>query len=226
MSLPNHIAIIMDGNGRWGLKNYGNRLTGHQYGVKNTKAIISFCIKKKINNLTLFALSSDNLAKRNKKEIFNLFDLMSKFLEDNKNYFIDNKIQINFIGKNNNLPTSIKKIKTKFNNITYSKQKKILINIAFNYSSKDEILNSIRTIVKKKKKINKKNIENFLYLKTIQHPDILIRTGGYKRLSDFFLWQCAYTELFFLNKLWPDFKVFDLKKILQKFITIKRNFGK
>ena len=225
MKSPNHIAIIMDGNGRWGIKKYSNRLVGHEYGVKNIKFVINYFLKKKIKNLTLFALSSDNLRKRSYKEIRNIFLLLEKYLDTNVEFFTKNKIKLNFIGETKNLSIRIRKIILKYNKITNFKKKKLLINIAFNYSSKQEIVHSCKQILKNKEDLNLKNIEKNLYTSPIKDPEILIRTGGFARLSDFLLWQCSYSEIFFVKKLWPDFKITDLDLIIKKFLKLKRKFG-
>ena len=225
MTNPKHIAIIMDGNGRWGLKKYNSRLAGHKHGVENIKPIIELCIKKKIKILTIYAFSRDNLNNRKKNEILNLFSLFKEYLEKNIDYFKKRKIKLKFIGETRKLPTNITKIIKKtnvdFENMNYDLQ----LNVAFNYSSKVEIIESIKKIKKKNKSINEKNIEKYLYTSDCPNPEILIRTGGYSRLSDFLLWQCAYSEIFIEKKLWPDFKIKDFNKILLKFRNIKRNFG-
>ncbi|MAK12554.1 MAG: di-trans,poly-cis-decaprenylcistransferase [Candidatus Pelagibacter sp.] len=226
MNLPNHIAIIMDGNGRWGKKKYNNRLLGHEKGIKNIKKIIEYCLSKEISNLTIYALSKDNLVKRNKYEINNIFGLLKKYLETNIEYFKKNKVKINFIGELNLLPSSLRKILLLSEKKLRFLKKKLTLNVAINYSSKIEILNAMKKILKYKKKINIKNLESYLFTKVSGHPEIIIRTGGFKRLSDFLLWQAAYSELFFVTKFWPDFKVKDLENILIKFNKIKRNFGK
>ena len=225
MKSPNHIAIIMDGNGRWGLKNHKSRLIGHEFGIKNTKNIINYCLEHKINNITLFALSSDNLKKRSRIEIKNLFALLESYLKKNIHFFKEKKIKLNFIGENTNLPQKIKIILKKYSNETKLLKSKLLMNIAFNYSSKQEIANSCKHLVKNQKPINQKNIAKYLYSAKTKDPEILIRTGGYSRLSDFLLWQCSYTEIFFVKKLWPDFKSRDLDLIVKKFKKLKRNFG-
>jgi len=225
MKPPNHIAIIMDGNGRWGLKNHKSRLIGHEFGVKNTKNILNYCLKNKINNITLFALSLDNLKKRSKREIQNLFNLLDNYLKKNIKFFKEKKIKLNFIGENTSLPKKVKNILKRSRDETKLLKSKLLLNIAFNYSSKQEIVNSCKQLVKSKKPINQKNIAKYLYTAKAKDPEILIRTGGYSRLSDFLLWQCSYTEIFFIKKFWPDFKSKDLDLILKKFKKLKRNFG-
>jgi len=225
MKTPNHIAIIMDGNGRWGVKKYKSKSVGHHHGVKNLKPIIKYLIKKNIPNLTLYALSYDNLKKRDKKQIKNIFDILKKYLVSNINFFKENKIFIKFIGESRGLSSSLLKILKKSSKETNAKNIKLSINIAFNYSSKKEILNALKTLVLKRKKLNEKNLEKFLYTNKSSFPELVIRTGGYSRVSDFLLWQISYSELFFLKKLWPDFKANDLNRIINKYNRIKRNFG-
>jgi undecaprenyl diphosphate synthase len=227
MKLPNHIAIIMDGNGRWGVKKYNSRLIGHRYGVKNIKKIILHCLKLKIKNLSLYALSYDNLKKRPKSEIKNIFNIFLTYFNDNIDFFTLNKISIKFIGEKKNIPLKIKSLIKKAEKIYLSNKANININVAFNYSSKKEIIQSVKQVQKNNKLVlNERNISNFLYTRGINDPDILIRTGSHKRLSDFFLWQSSYTELFFLDKMWPDFTSRDLNSVLLKFYKIQRNYGK
>ena len=225
MNSPNHIAIIMDGNGRWGLKKFNNRLTGHEAGVKNIRPIVEYSIKNGVKTITFFALSYDNLIKRNSYEIKNILSILRKYLTKNLDYFKKKKIAINFIGEKKKLDSNLVKLIKFVSNETRQKRKIITINLAFNYSSKKEIISSFKHIVKRKLKLTEKNISRYLYSNGIDDPDILIRTGGYKRLSDFLLWQISYTELFFFKKLWPDFKVSDLKNTIKKFNLIKRNYG-
>jgi len=217
-----HVAFIMDGNGRWGLKNKNSRNQGHKEGLKTVENIINFSIKKKIKYLTFFAFSSENW-KRPKEEINYLFKLLKIFLKDRVNEFIKNNIKLKILGEKkfsrelNSLLNKVEK-KTKHNS-------KIQINLALNYGSKNEIINAIKKLSKKKKPINIKNLESFLYTKDIPEPDILIRTGNTKRLSNFLLWQISYTEIFFEKKLWPDFSAKDLNKVITKYKNTKRNYG-
>ena len=222
MNPLNHVAIIMDGNGRWGLKNKNSRNEGHKSGLKTVEKIINYSIKKDIKFLTLFAFSTENW-KRPFKEVDYLFKLLEKFLSEKISVLDEKNIKLKIIGQKN--------FSTKLNNIIKlsekrtQKNKKLQINLALNYGSKNEIINSIRLSVKKKNKINEKNIENNLYTSGIPDPDILIRTGDTKRLSNFLLWQLAYTEIFFEKKLWPDFNEKDYNKIINNYKKIKRNFG-
>ena len=222
MNPLNHVAIIMDGNGRWGLKRNKSRNFGHKQGLKSIEDIINIAIQKKIKFLTLFVFSIDNW-KRPKKEINYLFDLLSNFL-NNKLIDLNKKnIRLKFIEKKN--------FSKKFNELLKNSEKvtnqntNLQINLALNYSSKFEIVNSVKKIISKKLSINEKNITNNLFTKNIPDPEILIRTGNTHRLSNFLLWQLSYTEIFFEKKLWPDFSKNDFIKILNKYKQIKRNFG-
>jgi len=224
MISPTHIAIIMDGNGRWGLKKYNDRNKGHYYGLQNINNIIKNCIKLNIKYLTLYTFSTENW-NRPKKEIDYLFYLFKYFYKKNFNKLNKNNIRVKFIGNLKNIPKELKNIikniqeKTKKNN-------KITVVLAFNYGAKSELINAFKNIIKnKKKKINEELVSNNLYTKNVPNPDILIRTGGEKRLSNFLLWQLSYAELFFINKYWPDFSFLDLKKIINAFSVIKRKFG-
>ena len=224
MNKLNHIAIIMDGNGRWGLKNNKSRNYGHLKGIKSVESVIKFALKKKINNLTLYTFSTENW-KRPKSEINFLFDLIRKSLKNKIKKIIKEGIKVNIIGKKKGLPNDILRIVKLIEKKTL-KNKRITLNLALNYGSKEEIVNACQKLVSKKvKKVDLKVFEKELYTKNLPDPQILIRTGGTKRLSNFLLWQLAYTEIFFINKLWPDFNENDFSKIVNKFHNIKRNFG-
>jgi undecaprenyl diphosphate synthase len=218
-----HVAIIMDGNGRWGIKHKNSRNAGHRVGLNTVESIIDECLKINIKYLTLYTFSTENW-KRPKKEINFLFNLLENFLTNKTHKLIKRNIKVKFIGEINKLPIKLKKI-IKNSELKTSKNSSLQVNVALNYGSKRELINSIKNIRKKKIKINEKNIDNNLFTKNIIDPDILIRTGNTQRLSNFMLWQLAYTEIFFEKKLWPDFKSDDFKKILNKFKSIKRNFG-
>jgi undecaprenyl diphosphate synthase len=218
-----HVAIIMDGNGRWGIQNKGSRNLGHRAGLDTIELIIEETIKQKISYLTLYTFSTENW-KRPKKEISYLFNLLEKFLLTKIEKLKKNKIKLKVIGNQKKLSTTLKKLLIESEKKT-SVNSKLQINLALNYGSKEELLHAIKSVNKKKKIINSKNIDKNLYTKGIPDPDILIRTGNTKRLSNFLLWQIAYTEIFFEKKLWPDFKKNDYKKIINNFKNIKRNFG-
>lgn len=224
MILPSHIAIIMDGNGRWGLKKYNDRNKGHYYGLQNINKVIENCIKLKIKYLTLYTFSTENW-NRPKKEINYLFYLFKYFYKKNFNKLIENNIRIKFIGDLINIPKDLKPIIKKTQEKTKNNSA-ITVLFAFNYGAKSELINAFKNILKNKKKvINEELVSNYLFTKNIPDPDILIRTGGNKRLSNFLLWQLSYAELFFVNKNWPDFNFLDLKKIVNKFAYIQRKFG-
>ena len=223
MNPLNHVAIIMDGNGRWGLKNKNSRNAGHKAGLVTVEKIIKETIKNKINFLTLYAFSTENW-KRPKKEIDYLFNLLKLFLKTKLKNLNENNIKLKIIGKKK-FSKEINKLLT-ISEKTTSKNKKLQLNLALNYGSKDEIINAIKKMRNKKEKITKKNFTKYLETKNIPDPDLLIRTGNTKRLSNFLLWQLAYSEIFFEKKLWPDFNENDYKKIITKYKIIKRNFGK
>ena len=220
MNRLNHIAFIMDGNGRWGKNKGKSRNFGHLNGVETVKDVVKNSIKLKIPIITFYVFSSENW-KRPKSEVDFLFKLIKNyFLKEIKN-IIKQGIRINIFGEMNKLSASIKP--TLRNTIKLTKKnKKILVNLAINYGSKTEILNAFK---KNKKKLSINNLEKNLYTKNLPNPDILIRTGGHQRLSNFMLWQLAYAELFFLKKLWPDFNKNDLINIIKKYKKEKRNFG-
>ena len=220
MKKPSHIAFIMDGNGRWGKKKGKGRNFGHLKGVETVKKIVKSCISSKIPILTFFVFSSENW-KRPKTEIAFLFKLIKNYFSKEIDKVINQGIKINILGDITKLSPDLKKILTKSVKLT-KKNKMIIVNLAINYGSKDEILSASNKV---KRKINIKSFEKNLYTKNMPNPDILIRTGGHQRLSNFMLWQLAYAELFFIKKLWPDFNSVDLKRIIKKYFKTKRNFG-
>ena len=225
MNTLNHVAIIMDGNGRWGLKKKKSRNYGHLKGIKAVETVIKSSLVRKIQYLTLYTFSTENW-KRPKSEVNFLFDLIRKSLKKKIKKIIKQGIKVNIIGDRKRLPKDIIKIVKLIEKKTLN-NKRITLNLALNYGSKEEIINACKSLVLKKgKKINTSNFEKELYTKNIPDPEILIRTGGTKRLSNFLLWQLAYTEIFFVDKLWPDFNENDFNRIIIKFNKIKRNFGK
>ena len=222
MNSVKHVAIIMDGNGRWGIKHKKSRNLGHKEGLKTVEKIIKASIKNKIKYLTLYAFSTENW-KRPKKEINFLFNLLENFLLSKISEFNKQNIKLKIIGKK----IFSKKINTLLNKSEKktSRNKKLQINLALNYGSKSEIVHSFNIINKNKKRINEKNIAKHLFTQNIPDPDLLIRTGNTQRLSNFLLWQLAYSEIFFEKKLWPDFNENNYNGILKKYKKIKRNFG-
>ena len=223
MNLIKHVAIIMDGNGRWGINKRKSRNFGHKQGLKTVEKIIKESLKNNIRYLTLYAFSTENW-KRPKNEIKYLFSLLDNFLSNKIKELNKEKIKFNVIGKKK-FNKNLNKLLNYSEKIT-AKNKRLQINLALNYGSKSEIVNSINSIKKKKLKINEKNITKNLYTRNIPDPDLLIRTGNTKRLSNFLLWQAAYSEIYFEKKLWPDFNERDYNKILNKFKKTKRNFGR
>tara|TARA_B110000008_G_scaffold185733_1_gene184553 strand:- start:59 stop:733 length:675 start_codon:yes stop_codon:yes gene_type:complete len=223
MNPINHVAIIMDGNGRWGLKNKNSRNAGHSQGLKSLENIIKTSVDKKIKFLTLYAFSTENW-NRPKEEVNFLLNLLENFLSNKINELNKQNIKIKIIG--------VKKFSKKLNKLLNLVEKKTLynnklqINLAINYGSKFELIYAIKKLVKSKSNINEKNLIKNLQTKNIPDPELLIRTGNTNRLSNFLLWQLAYSEIFFVKKLWPDFNKKDYIKILNKFKNIKRNFGK
>ena len=223
MNPLNHVAIIMDGNGRWGLKYKNSRNAGHKAGLNTVEKIIKATIKQKIKFLTLYAFSTENW-KRPKKEIDFLFNLLENFLINRIDDLNKQNIRLKIIG--------VKRFSNKLNKLLNlsekktSKNKKLQINLALNYGSKSELINAFKILKKNKEIINEKNLSKYLLTKNIPDPELLIRTGNTKRLSNFLLWQLAYSEIFFEKKLWPEFNEKDYNKIIKKFKNIKRNFGK
>ncbi len=222
MNRLNHVAFIMDGNGRWGKKRNKGRNFGHLNGVKTVKKIVQSSIKLKIPVLTFYVFSTENW-RRPKSEINFLFKLIINYFNRELENVVSNGIRINIIGQINTLPLKIRSKLKEVIKLT-KKNKKIIVNLAINYGSKIEIINAIQKL-KNKKNLNVNLLSKNLYTNSLPDPDILIRTGGRKRLSNFMLWQLAYAEIYFLDKLWPDFQDKDLKKVINHFKKVRRNFG-
>ena len=223
MNPLNHVAIIMDGNGRWGLKHKNSRNSGHKAGLNTVEKIIKETIKNKIKFLTLYAFSTENW-RRPKREVNYLFSLLENFLITRIKELHNQNIKLKILG--------VKNFSNKLNNLLNKSEKKtfkklkLQINLALNYGSKFELINAFKNLKKSSKKITEKNFVKYLQTKDIPDPDLIIRTGNTQRLSNFLLWQLAYSEIFFEKKLWPDFNEKDYNKIIKKFRKIKRNFGK
>ena len=222
MNPVKHMAIIMDGNGRWGLKHKNSRNQGHKEGLKTVEMVMKYCVKKQIKFLTLYAFSTENW-KRPLKERNYLFNLLEFYLKEKLEKINKEKIRIKILGEKD-FSKRLNKL-LDFAEKKTIKNTKLQINLALNYGSKKELVYAFNKL-KKKSRISENDINNYLYTKNIPDPEILIRTGNTQRLSNFLLWQAAYTEIFFERKLWPDFKTEDLNKIMKKFSNIKRNFGK
>ena len=222
MNPLNHVAIIMDGNGRWGLKYKNSRNAGHRAGLKTVEKIIKETIKHKIRFLTLYAFSTENW-KRPKKEVNYLLYLLENFLINKIDVLIKQKVKLKILG--------VRRFSPKLNTLLDKSEKKttknnrMQLNLAINYGSKSELINAFKRVKKKNISINEKNLTKHLLTNNIPDPDLLIRTGNTRRLSNFLLWQLAYSEIFFEEKLWPSFNEMDYNKIIKKFKNIKRNFG-
>jgi undecaprenyl diphosphate synthase len=217
-----HVAIIMDGNGRWGLKHKNSRNAGHKAGLNTVEKIIKETIKKKIDYLTLFAFSTENW-KRPKNEINYLFKLLENFLANRIEDLHKQKIKLKILGSKNFSPKLNKLLN--YSEKKTSKNTKLQINLALNYGSKSELIGAFKRIKVSKMTISEKNLSKNLQTKNIPDPDLLIRTGNTKRLSNFLLWQLAYSEIFFEKKLWPAFNEKDYNRIIKEYRNIKRNFG-
>ena len=223
MILPKHVAIIMDGNGRWGIQKKKSRNYGHSKGIEVVENIIEEAVSKKIKYLTLFTFSTENW-KRPKSEIKFLISILEKYIQKELHNLIKKKIKLKIIGNLGKFPNSLKVKLRKAEKLTRLNNKIQLI-IALNYGSKEEIINTIKKLNNSSIRINEKNISENLYTKNIPDPEILIRTGNRNRLSNFLLWQLSYTEIYFVSKLWPDFTRKDFSKIINNFSKVKRNFG-
>ena len=223
MMRPKHVAIIMDGNGRWGLKKNKTRNYGHIQGINTVEKIIQASLKKKLKFLTLFTFSKENW-KRPRREINFLFKLLENYIDKELKKLNEQKIKIKILGDLDKIPLNLKKKLKKVETLT-KKNSDLQINVALNYGSRQEIVLTLKKLHKKNSFINEKTINQNLFTKNIPDPDILIRTGNTNRLSNFLLWQLQYSEIFFEKKLWPDFNQTDFYKILEKYNKIKRNFG-
>ena len=223
MNPLNHVAIIMDGNGRWGLKHKNSRNEGHRAGLKTIENILKETIRQEIKFITLFTFSTENWRRPHKEKKY-LFKLLENFLLNKIDNLNKQNIKLKIIGYKNFSP-ELNKLLRDSENLT-AKNTKLQINLALNYGSKMELIETFKKLKKLKKKFTYNNVSNNLLTNGIPDPDLLIRTGNTKRLSNFLLWQIAYTEIYFEKKLWPDFKILDFKKIIKKFKSTKRNFGK
>ena len=223
MTFPEHVAIIMDGNGRWGLKKKKSRNYGHKKGLETVEKIIEAAVYKKIKYLTLFVFSTENW-KRPVKEVNYLIRLLNKYVDKEISNLLKKNIKINVIGDISPFPNILKNKLKKISSLSKTNNK-IQINMALNYGSRQEIIKSINSLNKKNLKINEKNINKFLYTHDVPEPEILIRTGNTKRISNFLTWQIIYSEIFFVKKMWPDFSKNDFYKIIENYKKIERKFG-
>ena len=221
----NHIALILDGNKRWAKKNNLSNLNGYTKGFENIKNLVTYSLSNKISNLTIFTLSSENF---NRSSINIIYDIIYDNFSKTFNDLVKEKgVKIKIFGNRKNLPSKILEI---FQNIEESSlnNKNLVLNIAFNYGFKDEIKNILKKVINKDSNIkldNEKDINNLFFLGSLPDPDILIRTGGYKRLSNFIMYNLTYTELFFTETLWPDFSEKEFNSIINQYFNIDRKYG-
>ena len=221
----NHIALILDGNKRWAKKNNYSNIYGYTKGFENIKNLVNFSLTKKIPCLTIFALSSENFNRSSINIIYDIiYDNFSKTFSD---LVKEKGVKIKIFGSRKNLPNKILEI---FKNIEKESinNNNLNLNIAFNYGFKDEVKNILIKIIDNRNKIkidNKSVIDNFFYLGSLPDPDILIRTGGYRRLSNFIMYNLTYTELFFTDTLWPDFNEKEFDEIISQYLKINRKYG-
>ncbi len=226
-SIPQHIAIIMDGNGRWALEKGKNRFAGHLQGVRSVNKVVKAAIKLKIKYLTLFTFSKDNWA-RPKKEVAMLMDLFISTIKNNKSDFLKNEIKIQTIGNIEDLPKKCQQILQEIIENTKNNTK-MTLTLALSYSGRGEIIHAINMIIQKEIKphlITEKVINTYLQTSKIPEPELLIRTSGEKRISNFLLWQIAYSELYFSEKKWPDFDAEELYMAIFEYQKRERRFGK
>ena len=229
--IPKHIAIIMDGNGRWAKSNNKPRIFGHKSGIKRVKEIIRYCLNNDIDILSLYTFSSENWF-RPKLEIKGLMKLMILTVDDYINELIDNNVRVRILGNISKLPIKVANKLNEAVDLT-SKNNKLSLNLAINYGSKEEILRAIKLISNDLinnniniDDIDEKLLESKLYTHSQPNPDLLIRTGGEFRLSNFLLWQLAYSEIIINDKYWPDYSSKDLSKDIEQYMKRERRFGK
>tara|TARA_Y100000768_G_scaffold348721_1_gene297803 strand:+ start:1926 stop:2615 length:690 start_codon:yes stop_codon:yes gene_type:complete len=221
---PNHVAIIMDGNGRWATEKGLDRSEGHIKGYENIKPIVIAAKKLGIKYLTIYAFSTENW-NRSKNEIEFILNLAASVIDQESEELNDNKVNITHLGSKENLPKEILSKIQRSEELT-KQNTDFFLSVAFNYGSRNQIVKSINKIIQSEdEKINEKKLSDYLSSNKFPDPDLIIRTGGQKRLSNFLLWESAYSELFFLDVFWPDFSEKDLEKVVIDFSKRKRNFG-
>ena len=223
-----HVAIIMDGNSRWARQRNLKIIEGHKQGVNRLRDIVKYCAKSKISHLSVFAFSTENW-KRSASEVSDLMKLFLQSIIKEVPELIENKVQLNFIG---DIPKFSKSLISQINSSmkdTQVSDPNLILNVAVSYGGRWDILNAIKGLKDHKININKiteDEFSNLLSTSNLPDPDLLIRTGNEIRISNFFLWQISYSELYFSKLLWPDFKLSNFKSVLKKFYTRDRRFGK
>lgn len=227
-TIPNHIAIIMDGNRRWARSHNLPNIKGHEAGSETLEKVVEAAEKLGVETVTVYALSTENIKERAKREVLGLFNLMRKGYHTRLKKMMQKGVKVTILGEVHGLPDTIKNMINQIKK-TYIKNESIQLNIALNYGGKKELVKAIKEIVKDGidvKKINETLVERHLYTNGQSDPDLVIRTGGRSRLSNFLLWQTAYSEFYFTKTLWPDFNVSELKKAIAWYKKQRRNFGK
>lgn len=231
MEIPRHIAIIMDGNGRWAKRRALPKIVGHRQGVETVKIIVKACIKFGVKYLTLYAFSTENW-QRPKKEISALFGLLENFLDTQMQLFHENDVRLCIIGDRDKIAPIIRKKIEQAEKDT-ALYNSLIVNIALSYGSRQEILNAVKTLIELVKSgaiepssIDEKVFSGYLYTRDCPDPDLLIRTSGEMRVSNFLLWQISYAEIYVTKKFWPDFNESDLKKAIEEYQKRERRFGR
>ncbi len=227
-NIPSHIAIIMDGNRRWARSHNLADIKGHEKGAETLEKIVYQAEKIGIKTITVYALSTENIKERAKREVLGLFNIFRKGYHTRLIMMMKKGVRVTILGEIEGLPSTIRKIINEIRK-TYLKSESIKLNIALNYGAKKELVAAIKKIVKdgiNVDKINETLVEKHLYTNGQKDPDLVIRTGGRSRLSNFLLWQTAYSEFYFTKTLWPDFDEKELKKAINWYQDQKRNFGK
>ncbi len=222
----NHLAVIMDGNSRWAKSRHLPAKSGHKEGVKKARLAVEYALEKKIDYLTLFAFSTENWL-RDEIEVKDLIGLFFEALEEQTPELKEKKVKLNFIGDISRFNKKLLKQIENSKKLTGDYKPKLNLIIAASYGGKWDILNAVKKFHadKKNKKLDETALENYLETKNYPNPDLIIRSGGEKRLSNFYLWQSSYSELYFSNKLWPDFEKKDFEIALEDFFSRKRKFG-
>ena len=227
-NIPQHIGIIMDGNRRWVEKRSLTINEGHEAGAKNLEKIIDHCLELGVKTLTVYALSTENWRKRTKKEVKGIFNLILQVAKEKKKDYEAKGIKLAVLGEFQAFPRKVVRAIREILKIVKTHER-LKVNLALNYGGRDEILNAVRKIIQEKiplKKLNEKTFSHFLYTNGEPDPDLIIRTAGEVRVSNFLLWQMSYSELYFTDTLWPDFDEKELDKAIAEYQKRQRNFGK
>jgi len=219
-----HIAFIMDGNGRWAKRRLLPRKIGHREGVKALERVINACEKRGIKEVSFYAFSTENWS-RPQEEIDALFDMVRKFADNELKSYVERNMTVRFIGDVTKLPKDTLDALNKITSAVRQNGEGMVVNIGLNYGGRDEIVTAVKALVDSGEEITKENIESRLYTKGMSDPDVIVRSSGEKRLSNFMLWQSAYSELIFIDDLWPDFNAATVDSIIDEYAKRTRRFG-